>query len=99
VDVRRQEVQGVGGHEIKSAKTAYGWGDDEIPDSYYCQVQHYMAVLDLPWFIVSVYILEGEQIRHYIVRRNAEFIEKLITMEKDFWENYFIPGVLPAQLE
>ena len=98
VNVRGQDVLGVGGHEIKSARTDYGWGEDEIPDSHYCQVQHYMAVLDLLWFMVSVYILDGEEVRHYIIRRNAEFADKLIAAEKDFWENYIVPGVMPAAI-
>ncbi|MDR2144449.1 MAG: YqaJ viral recombinase family protein [Treponema sp.] len=96
VHVRGEDIVGIGGHEIKSAKTGYGWGEDEIPDNYYCQVQHYMAVLGLPWFMVSVYILDGEEIRHYIIRRNEEFVDKLIAAEKDFWETYIVPGVMPA---
>ena len=98
VNISGQDILGLGGHEIKSAKTAYGWGDNEIPDSYYCQIQHYMAVLGLPWFMVSVYILDGDEIRHYIIRRNAEFIDKLIAAEKDFWENYVVPGAMPAAI-
>jgi putative phage-type endonuclease len=39
VEIRGEVVEGLGGHEIKSAKTAFGWGDDEIRDTYYCQVQ------------------------------------------------------------
>jgi putative phage-type endonuclease len=98
VNVRGMDITGVGGHEIKSAKTDYGWKEDEIPDSYYCQVQHYMAVLGLPWFMVSVYILDTEEVRHYIIRRNAEFVDKLIAAEKDFWENYLEKSVMPAAI-
>jgi putative phage-type endonuclease len=88
----------IGGHEIKSAKTDYGWSKDEIPDSYYCQVQHYMAVLGLPWFLLSVYILDTEEVRHYPVKRNEKFIADLIEKEKDFWENYIVPGIMPAAI-
>jgi predicted phage-related endonuclease len=92
------DIMGVGGHEVKSARTDYGWKEDEIPDSYYCQVQHYMAVLGLQWFMVSVYILDSEEIRHYIIRRNAEFVDKLIAAEKDFWENYLEKSIMPAAI-
>lgn len=99
VEVNGETIVGLGGHEIKSSKTGYGWGDSEIPDSYYCQVQHYARVLGLPWFLVSVYILDGEEVRHYIVRRNDDFIHnRLIPEEKNFWENYIVPGVMPAAL-
>jgi putative phage-type endonuclease len=98
VNVGGEDILGVGGHEVKSAKTAYGWGENEIPDSYYCQVQHYMAALGLPWFMVSVYILDTEDVRHYIIRHNAEFCDKLVAAEKDFWENYVEKSVMPAAI-
>jgi predicted phage-related endonuclease len=97
-NVRGVDITGIGGHEIKSAKTGYGWGEDEIPDSYYCQVQHYMAALGLPWFMVSLYILDSEEVRHYIIRRNAKFVDKLVAAEKDFWENYIEKSVMPAAI-
>ncbi|MDR1231300.1 MAG: YqaJ viral recombinase family protein, partial [Spirochaetaceae bacterium] len=96
VEIGGETVTGLGGHEIKSAKTAYGWSETEIPDAYYCQVQHYMAVLGLPWFAVSVYILENEEVRHYVVPRNDGFIKRLIGAESEFWSSYIIPGIMPA---
>ena len=60
-----RHIEGLGGHEIKSAKTGFGWEEDEIPDVYYAQVQHYMKVTGLPWFVVSVYILDDESLHHY----------------------------------
>jgi predicted phage-related endonuclease len=91
-------IEGLGGHEIKSSKTGYGFGDGEVPDTYYAQVQHYMAVLDLPWFLLSVYVLDTEEVRHYPIFRNEEFIKTLIKKEADFWQNYFIPNVMPAAI-
>jgi predicted phage-related endonuclease len=57
-----------------------------------------MAVLDLPWFMVPVYILDSEEVRNYIIRRNPEFVEKLVAAEKDFWENYIEKSVMPAAI-
>jgi predicted phage-related endonuclease len=96
VEIGGETVSGLGGHEIKSAKSAYGWSETEIPDAYYCQVQHYMAVLGLPWFMVSVYILENEEVRHYIIPRKDDFIERLCGTEADFWNNYIVSGTMPA---
>jgi putative phage-type endonuclease len=90
------EIEGLGGHEIKSSKNGYGFGDGEIPDAYYAQVQHYMAVLDLPWFLLSLYITDTDEARHYPVLRNDIFIKNLIEKETDFWRNYFVPCVMPA---
>jgi predicted phage-related endonuclease len=96
VEIRGQTIEGLGGHEIKSAKTNYGWGEDEIPDSYYCQVQHYMRVTGLPWFVVSAYILDDETLCHYVINRNEDFIARLVAAEKDFWENYVRKDIMPA---
>jgi len=89
-------IDGWGGFEAKSSKTGYGFGDDEVPDSYYAQVQHYMEVLHLKWFLLSVYILETEEVKHYFIMRNQEFIDKMISQEKDFWENNYLKEVIPA---
>ena len=98
VEIRGQIIEGLGGHEIKSANTNYGWGEDEIPDAYFCQVQHYLKVTGLPWFVVSVYILDGEILNHYVIRRNEDFIARLVAAEKDFWENYVEKDIMPAPL-
>jgi putative phage-type endonuclease len=98
VEIRGQSIEGLGGHEIKSAKTNFGWEEDEIPDAYYCQVQHYMMVTGLPWFLVSVYILDDESLCHYVIRRNEDFIARLDEAERDFWENYLDKDIMPAPL-
>jgi putative phage-type endonuclease len=98
VEIRGQVIEGLGGHEIKSAKTNFGWGEDEIPDAYYAQVQHYMKVTGLPWFVVSVYILDDESLFHYVIHRNDEFVARLVAAETDFWKNYIEKDAMPAPL-
>jgi putative phage-type endonuclease len=93
-----KELSGIGGHEIKSSRTGYGFGDDEVPDSYYAQVQHYMAVLGLQWFLLSVYIMEKDEVRHYPIARNDDFIKDMAAQEKDFWENYYQKDIMPAPI-
>lgn len=78
-------VDGLGGHEIKTSSKGDGWGDGEIPDSYYWQVQHYMAVTNLDWFVVTVFILSSKTARHYIVRRNDVMIQAMLMEETKFW--------------
>jgi putative phage-type endonuclease len=94
--INGKEISGLGGLEIKSSKTGYGFGKDEIPDGYYAQVQHYMAVLGLPWFVLSACFLETEEITNYVIERDEGFIADLIRQEQDFWGNYIVPGVIPA---
>lgn len=90
------EFSGLGGHEIKTTERGDGFGEDEIPDSYYAQVQHYMAVLNLPWFIVSAYFILENTIKHFVVQRDEEFITRLIEAEKTFWSEFVEKDVMPA---
>lgn len=89
-------VSGLGGHEIKTSRTGDGFTADEIPDSYYCQVQHYMAVTGLPFFVLTVYILDRYEGNHYVIPRNDEFIERLVKTEEDFWSNNVLTNNPPA---
>lgn len=98
VTIGGRTVEGVGGHEIKTSANGDGFGDDEIPDSYYCQVQHYMAVTGLPWFILTAFFLNNKNARHYIITRNDDFISDLIEKEKDFWENNVLADIIPSPL-
>lgn len=63
------------------------WGGmegDEVPDTYYAQVQHYMAVTATDsWFVFG---LIGNRRLHRIVRRNDPFIREMVTMERAVWE-------------
>ncbi len=67
---------------------------DRIPDNYYCQVLHYMAVLEADFAILkaqlkydfadTIYL----QTRHYRIEREdvADDIAYLMRKEKEFWE-------------
>ena len=89
-------VSGLGGHEIKTSRTGDGFTDEEIPDSYYAQVQHYMAVTGLPWFILTVFIFDRYEGRHYVIPRNDDFIGQLVEAEMDFWENNVMKDIAPS---
>lgn len=95
-EIDGKTVSGLGGHEIKTSRKGDGFTADEIPDSYYAQVQHYMAVTGLPYFILTVYIIDKYEGKHYVIPRNDEFIETLIKREIDFWKNYIIVSQMPA---
>lgn len=99
VTIGGETVEGLGGFEIKTSTKGDGFSDDEIPDSYYCQVQHYMAVTGLPWFILTAFFMTTRTAKHYIIKRNDDFIySKLIPAEKDFWENFVLANNPPEPL-
>lgn len=95
-EIAGKTVSGLGGHEIKTSRTGDGFAEDEIPDSYYCQVQHYMAVTGLEYFVLTVYIMDRYEGRHYVISRNEEFIMRLVKAEEDFWNEYVLADNPPA---
>lgn len=99
ITIGNETVEGLGGHEIKTSGSGEGFSDDEIPDSYYCQVQHYMAVTGLSWFILTAFFMNTKKAKHYVIRRNDDFIySKLIPAEKNFWENFVLKDNPPEPL-
>jgi len=89
------------GLEIKTGNSYVlsQWGGkdgNEIPDSYYCQVQHYMAGTGLDEFWVFGLIGNNRLLR--IVPRNEEFISELIEAEKNLWEKIELNDVLFAPM-
>lgn len=86
VTIGLDTVEGLGGHEIKTSAKGDGWGPSEIPDGYYWQVQHYMAVTGLSWFLLTCFILSTKTAEHYIVMRNEDDIGRLVAAEREFWE-------------
>lgn len=70
------------------------WKDDEIPASYLCQIQHYMAVTGYEKAYIAV-LCGGNQFIWKEVPRDDELIEIIINAEKDFWYNNVLAGVIP----
>ena len=99
VTIGGETVEGLGGFEIKTSSRGEGFSEDEIPDSYYCQVQHYMAVTGLNRFILTAFFMNTKRAKHYIVKRNDDFIyTQLIPAEKNFWENFVMVNNPPEPL-
>ena len=84
--------------EIKtgSSYVASQWGPDELPDAYYCQVQHGMEVLGLDTCYVFALIGNRRILRK--VDYNEMFTEHMVNLERDFWETVKANDVLQAPL-
>ncbi len=85
--------------EIKTATVwqADKWAEDQVPDDYYCQVQHLLAVLDnLPACLMVALVGKDLIWRH--VPRNNSFIEKMIKVEKEFWEEHVQKRIPPLPI-
>ena len=68
--------------------------NDRIPDNYYCQILHYLAVTDCDFAVLKARLKSewnGELIireKHYFIERSEveEDIEMLVEAERRFWE-------------
>ena len=72
--------------EIKtvSAFKAVEWADG-LPAEYYIQIQHYLAVCELPRAYV-VYLIGGNELHYELVERDEETISTIIMLESAFWD-------------
>ena len=75
------------GLEIKTAgvNQAKKWKGDEIPDAYYCQCLHYLAVTGAARWYIAV-LIGGNEAIFKTVERNEDDINALIQAESEFWE-------------
>lgn len=82
--------------EIKTASTfmASEW-EENIPQSYYAQVMHYLAVTGLDFGIVAV-LIGGNKYKEYYIERNEEEIEYISRVAKDFWQEYVLKNNIPS---
>ena len=59
--------------------------DIRVPDSYYCQVLHYMAVTGADYWYIAA-LIGGNDFRLKRIDRNDEDIAYIREKEKDFWD-------------
>lgn len=95
-DFDRMVVGERAGLECKtvSAYSADKWKNGAIPLHYQLQVQHYLAVSGYDAWYVAALIFSKEFIVHKI-ERDEELIQSLITIEKRFWEQNVLSGIMP----
>lgn len=73
--------------EIKTAGSyaASEWANG-LPAEYYLQIQHYLAVLELPKAYVAV-LLGGNQFSYHEIQYDDTVIQNIITLESTFWQH------------
>ena len=96
-DVDRLVVGEDAGLECKTA-SAYNtdkWKDGNIPLHYIMQCYHYMAVTGKrTWYIAAVIL--GREFTYRKLVWDDDLIAQMISVEKNFWENHVLPGILPS---
>jgi putative phage-type endonuclease len=88
----------VGKKKLIEIKTALGkfrsdveWGEDGsdiVPEIYFCQIQHYLAVTGYQEADLAALVSgnAGAELRIYNIKKDKQIIDKLISMESDFWD-------------
>lgn len=84
---------------IFEAKTASAYKqevwENGVPAPYILQVQHYMAVTGAKKTYIAA-LVGGNHFYHHVIERDKEMINKIIAMEKFFWETHVLGGVEPV---
>ncbi|MGL4999096.1 MAG: lambda-exonuclease family protein [Cetobacterium sp.] len=70
------------------------WTGESVPESYYAQVMHYLAVTGLDYAYIAC-LIGGQDYKEFLIERNQDECEFILDKCKDFWENYVVTQVPP----
>lgn len=90
------EELGKGIVEIKTASEYLKeeWEGEDVPNSYFIQVQHNMLVMNVNYAYLAV-LIGGNKYKHYFIERDQELIDYLINIESNFWNNHILTKIPP----
>lgn len=96
-DVDREMVGANVGLECKttSAYQSEQWKDDELPDEYYLQIQHYITVMGWEACWIAV-LIGGQRFVFKKVERNGALMSQIVEKEREFWEEHILKDIPPA---
>lgn len=90
----------VGENAGLECKTMNAWADydfeaGEVPSQYFCQCQHYMAVMGFERMYLCILVFQRGV---YVVpiERDDDFIDQLIVEEVRFWMEHVLAHIMPA---
>ena len=86
--------------EAKTAFTYTGkrqWDADnlDLPDHYFIQVQHYLAVTGLPLAYGVADVGDPEALTIVPIEADKRVQQRIIEAEREFWQNHVLMGVAP----
>lgn len=88
--------KGYGVLECKTTSTynAKAWEGEEVPQEYYCQVMHYLAVTGLQYAYIAC-LIGGNDFREFYIARNEKECQHILNSCEKFWDTYISPKILP----
>lgn len=90
----------VGENSFLECKTSsgyfkYRWDNDQVPDAYYCQVLHYMTVMEMDYCYLGCMFDNGTDYVTRVVEFNQSDSDALMEAEQRFWEDCIKGGKMP----
>ncbi|MHB8278710.1 MAG: YqaJ viral recombinase family nuclease [Candidatus Humimicrobiaceae bacterium] len=100
VNLDRKFIHPIKGYTPVELKTTSefnrsNWEEDELPDSYYIQVQWQLLITEAKQAYIA-YLIGNRNFNVKEIQRNDEVIERLIIAAQNFWGNNVIPRIPPA---
>lgn len=88
--------KGWGVVEIKTANAFAGkeWSGETIPDSYFAQVQHYLAVTGLSYAYIAC-LIGGNTYKEFYIERAEEDIKLIEEKCTEFWNENILKRIPP----
>lgn len=95
-DIDREIIGENAGLECKTTSVfnKSDFENGEIPLTYYVQMTHYMAVMGYERMYLAVLIL-SKGFYWFVIERNEDEINNLVSAESNFWDSYVVPGTPP----
>jgi predicted phage-related endonuclease len=83
--------------EIKTvASNAYNHWEDEVPMTYYAQIQAQMAIAEIYKSQFAI-LIDGRRNKRFEVPFDQAFIDIALPRLKDFWQKHIIPEIPPEK--
>lgn len=74
------------------------WTGEEVPQEYFCQVMHYLAVTGLKYAYINC-LIGGNDYKEFFIERDEEACEILLNSADEFWKNYVLTKNCPVPNE
>jgi putative phage-type endonuclease len=72
-----------------------GGNEEDIPEKYYCQVAHYLAVTGFEYAVVVALLMASRELRRYFIKRDETVIKHIVAIEERFWSEHVKPEIPP----
>lgn len=73
----------------------YDFDAGEVPQNYFCQCQHYMAVMGYDRMYLCILVFQ-RGVYTITIERDQKFIDDMIAAEVAFWNDNVVARVMPA---